>query len=98
MKLYYVEKKTYITALNGIEYMEADGGQLPDLYRTELGAILKAEQTINELKTAFELEVEKIGYTNHQSTNAPIWNCRLRSRYRMTRTELSIYKIETKNC
>lgn len=98
MKLYYLEKKMYyINELNQ-DVMCADGGEMPMLYRTQLGATLKGEQLINEYRNIYKAHVVFIDELEHQSKNAPIWRCRMSAPAYNLRIELAIYKTESLNC
>lgn len=98
MKLYYLEKKMYYIGDDNYDHQCADGGEMPILYRTQLGATLKGEQLINEYKGIYNAQVVFIDEMEHQSKNAPIWRCRLSAPDHNLRIELAIYKTESLNC
>lgn len=98
MKLYYVEKKMYYIGDDNQDHQCADGGEMPMLYRTQLGATLKGEQLINEYKSFYNAHVVFIEELEHPSKISPIWRCQLSAPSYNLRIELAIYKTESLNC
>lgn len=98
MKLYYVENKRYHVEFDDYDYQCADGGEMPILYRTQLGATLKGEQLINEYIEKYDAHVVFIEELEHPSNNSPLWRCRLSAPEHNLRIEMAIYKIESMNC
>ena len=98
MKLYYVEEKQYYTDADMYDIQCADGGKMPMLYRTQVGATLKAEQLMNEYTSIYQAHVVFKDEPERPPKNSALWRCRMSAPSYNLRIELAIYAIESKNC
>lgn len=96
MKLYYIEKKSFCTIREDLDYQFADAGVLPLLYTSEMKALRKAKRLTDYLieNCRYELtdETDAISEMNDSCLYAAL----LKERQSSFRMVIRVYKIETR--